>query len=720
MQQLTSIPKRKYFFLLVAIVMVIGGVVFYKIKKENFLSKGLPNMVDDKSNNLYKISFDSINVNEIEGNVFLKNLLLKGDTSVQLNMIKRGDTNAVKMLLDFSIPTLEVKHFKTAKALLNNQIECGQILINNPQVTIYVFASQAKPVDIKKQQQQLYRQILGKFKKIKADSVAIINASVTTVDFYTKEIKFQTYSTTIGLRDVAIDSASNQDTTRTLFCKEISLQTHKVLLGDQSKSGEITDLSFNTRSQMLSLGRIEYDAFKNGGSFKSFAEGITISGINWEGPVENSLLSIDSAVISKGEIEMEPGDKVAKTHKTPFDPHLLTGWIKQFNMNRMVAKAVTIIQHPKDSDKNPMVIKGNSFSIKNIAIDSTATLGAKLVGSAKEVELNNDDISIKSEDGMYVYRAGGIRINTLKKVLQIKSFKVIPQYSEVAFAQKAGKQKDRYDITFNNFVFNNLNIHKLAEGKFFAGLVTTGTNTIKVYHDLTYPIDSLKKEKTHETYPHQMLQKLNLPIKIDRMILGSTYIEYREKEIKSQKTGTVALYKSTMDITNISNLPHKTGDKIVARFNTMFMNKIPASGNFTFYMDEWKAGKFSIDLHTTKGGDATMLNQLTEPMSMAKIEKGTIGPLSFSMSADSATSHSIFKLPYEDLNVSILKMKDQQYKKKGVLSLVTNMIVKNNNRVGDTFRTSDVTVHRNIYKSFFNFIWLNIFQGIKQVMILKI
>lgn len=718
MQQ-TSTTKRTYIIIMAAIILA-GGVVFYKIKKGKFLSNGLPSMVVNESNRLYNITYDNVTVNEIAGNVLIKNLRLTGDTLRQLDMISRGDTNAVKLLLDVTIPTLEVKHFKTAKALLNNQMECGQILIRNPQVTIYVFASQSKPVNNRMQKEQLYKQILGNFKKIKADSIAIIDAAVTTIDFYTKEVKFWTYNTTIGLRDVAIDSISDQDTTRTLFCKEINLKTRKVHLGSERKSGEITDLSFSTRSQLLSLGRIDYDAFKNGGSFKSFAEGIAINGLNWKGPVEHSSLSIESAIISRGEIEMKPADKSAKTYKTVYNPHLLTGWIRQFYMNRLVAKAVTIIQQPREGKKQPMIVKGNSFSIKNIAIDSTATLQAKLVNCAKEVELNNEDISIKSEDGLYVYRANGVGLNTLKKILQIKSLKVIPQYGEAAFARKTKKQKDRYDITFNNFVFNNLDIQQLAEGKLFAGLATTGTNTIKVYHDMTYPIDSVKKEATHETYPHQMLQKLGVPVRIDRLILGTTYIEYREKEIVSQKTGTVALYNSTLDISNISNLPHKAGDRMIARFKSMFLNKIPASGNFTFYMDEWKAGKFSIELRTSKGGDATLLNQLTEPMSMAKIEKGTLGPLSFSMTADSATSHSTFGLAYEDMKISLLKMKDEQYKKKGVLSMVANLIVKNNNRMGDKFRKSDITVSRNMYKSFFNFIWLNIFQGIKQVMILKI
>ncbi len=719
MQKIRSTSKRKY-ILIIAAIIIIGGVAFYKIKKGNFLSKGLPSLVDDKSNSLYKITYDSITINEIAGNVFIKNLRLKGDTLWQLNMISQGDTNAVKLLLDIDIPTLQVKHFKTAKALLNNQMECGQILITNPQVIIYVFASQNKPVNFRKQQEQLYKQILGNFKKIKADSVAIINAAVTTIDFYTKEVKFQTYNTTIGLRDVAIDNISNQDTTRTLFCKEINLQTRKVYLGTQSKNGEITDLSFNTHSQLLSLGRIDYDAFKNGGSFKSFAEGIAINGINWEGPVEHSSLTINSAIISKGEIEIEPADKPAKTHKTVYDPHLLTGWIKQFSINKLAAKSVTIIQQPKEGNKQPMIVKGNSFNIKNVLIDSTAKLQAKLVNYAKEVEVNNETISIKTEDGLYEYRAGGIRINTAKRMLQIKSFKIIPEYGEEAFAHKAGKQTDRYDMAFNNFVFNNLDIEKLLEGKLIAGLVTTGSNTVKVYHDLTYPIDSLQRDSSYSTYPQELLHKLSVPVKIDRMIVGSTYIEYKEKEVISQKTGTVALYKSKLDITNISNLPHKPGDKMIARFSSMFLNQITASGNFTFYLDNWRAGKFSISLNTSKGGDATLISPLTEPMGMAKIEKGVVGPLSFSMTADTASSHSTLSLPYENMKVSLLKMKDEQYKKKGVLSLLANLIVKNNNRVGDKFRTSDANPHRNPYKSFFNFIWLNVYEGIKQVTVLKI
>lgn len=295
--------RKKYIVTFVALILVISGYVFYKIKKENFLDHQLQNIVNEKTNKLYVISYDSISVDEVGGDVHIKNLHVKGDTARLLEMIKRGDTNASAMLLEVYIPLLKVVDFKTARALLAKQMECKQVIISEPQVMIYLFPGVAKPKDEKKYREELYKQILGNFTLIKADSISVINSQVVASDFFTKEVKFRTNNTTILLSDVAIDSTYNQDTTRSLFCKEIKIFSEKVILGDKNKTAEISNASFNTQTEVVTLAKLGYDAYKSDGFFKSTLEGISLKGISWTGPVENSDLKIEEAVLEKGELE---------------------------------------------------------------------------------------------------------------------------------------------------------------------------------------------------------------------------------------------------------------------------------------------------------------------------------------------------------------------------------------------------------------------------------
>jgi hypothetical protein len=68
----------------------------------------------------------------------------------------------------------------------------------------------------------------------------------------------------------------------------------------------------------------------------------------------------------------------------------------------------------------------------------------------------------------------------------------------------------------------------------------------------------------------------------------------------------------------------------------------------------------------------------------------------------------------------VLKKKGDEYKKKAIISLLANVAVKNNNKEGEDMRTANVVLTRNRYRSFFNFIWMTIFKGLKDVAVLKI
>ncbi|MCW3108204.1 MAG: hypothetical protein JWQ09_2710, partial [Segetibacter sp.] len=105
---------------------------------------------------------------------------------------------------------------------------------------------------------------------------------------------------------------------------------------------------------------------------------------------------------------------------------------------------------------------------------------------------------------------------------------------------------------------------------------------------------------------------------------------------------------------------------------------------------------------------------------LVQVEKGTINSVKFYMKADTNTSNGTFVMPYQGLKISLLKKKGDQYDKKGIFSMLANIIVKNNNKEDKNMRTAKVVVVRNKYRSFFNFIWITIFKGLKDICVLNV
>jgi hypothetical protein len=397
---------------------------------------------------------------------------------------------------------------------------------------------------------------------------------------------------------------------------------------------------------------------------------------------------------------------------------ILTGWVRSFTVNFLKVNAFSYTALPVNEKSKPFTLKNSSFFINNIHLDRKSTLDENLVKRAGEIEVSNKEISITSADKMYEYKLTGLRFNTKQKLVTIKAIRITPQLSEPAFVKKARFQTDRFDINFHNIKCIGINVEKMMNGEVQIDKVMCNNNTINIFRDLSYPIDSATKISSNETFPHQLIHKLSVPLLIKSFKASNTLIEYKERNPQTESSGAVRFVNSTISIQQISN--EKEAKNIIVKFTTSFLDTIPVAGSFVFINNEWRKGSFTVNASVNKSFNASTLNKLTEPMSLAKIEKGKINSLKFEMTADSATSHGSLVLPYQDFKISLLKKKGNTYDKKGALSLLANVVVKNNNKEGDKMRIGDITYKRNKYHSFFNYIWSTLFMGMKDILLLKI
>jgi hypothetical protein len=704
--------RKNAVFIILITLLALTTYVLYKSIKKNFLDHRLKQLVKQKTHQLYTIDYDSISVDEAGGDLYIRNIWVRGDTAQQMKMLQKRDTNAVSVLFDIHIPVLKIVDFKTARALLSKQLECKEIIVSAPTIQIYIYPGQNKQKDSRKQGEELYKQILGRFKLIKADSISVIKSQVVATNYFTKELKFKTDNTTINLIEPAIDSTYNQDTSRTLFCRKISIRSDKIWLGNRNNTAEILDATFDTDSKLVAFSSLGYDASKADGSFKSIIKGVKLTGIEWVGPVENSTLRIDKMVVGKGEIEasLQGGKETEKR-----DPHILTGWIEKFSINNINVNSFHFINFGEKGKGEQISVKENVVSIKNLNLTRASKFDETLVGQAEEIAVKNEAITIETSDRFYKYRISGISLSTKNKKLGIRSVMIIPKMNEPTFSSRAKYQKDRFDVQLRNITCTGINIQKLVKGEIETKNIRMNGSSIKVFRDLSYPIDTISKNGHQTSYPHQIIHYLGLKMKVNRLISTDTYIEYKEKNASSKESGKVTFSHSDLITDNISTAKASVREKMTLSFKSRFLNRIPIEGRFTFLLDNWHKGRFTVEASIPDRVDATVLNQILEPMALLKVEKGIINSLYFTMKADTNSSFGKVIMPYHDLKISLLKKKGDEYDKKGITSVLANIVVRNKNEVGTEMRTANVTVKKNKYRSFFNFIWTTLLKGLKDV-----
>jgi hypothetical protein len=708
--------NRRLLLFLIPGLLIATLFIIYNYYKYPFINKKVANTVAEKSNGLYSVQYESISINELSGSVELTNIRVIADTARQLRLIQQGDTSVGKMMVSAFIPKLRVLHFKTARALLMQQLVCEQIIIEQPQVTVHLYPGGPQYKNEKEPQQQLFRQILGNLKLIEAGIVEVKNSKVIAVDEIEKQTRFVAKQTNITLQQVRIDSAYYFDTTRTLFCKRIMFSSAYAVLGEGVKAASITALDFDTETKALHLGNFSYNMSSGNWSIASNASNVTMHGLEWKGPAEYSDLVLDRVDIGKISIEKKKSvnSEPKKEKQTP--KPLLSGWIKRFSMNALNVHAVEY-KSLKENDPAATFVNNSSLVIKKIFIDSTMQVGQSIWSSIKEMELINDRIEVTSKDKMYKFAAAGMKLNTKNKTFLIKELKVIPQYSESEFARRSKVQADRFSMTAKNIFASDINVDELFSGGFLCGKVVCGRSLLSVYHDMHYPPDTSSKLGK---YPHQLLMSLNVPLKVKEFIANDFELHYRENSALSDSIGDVGFYKSKLRIDNIRNIEISPGDKTVATFSTSFMGVLPMQGAFVFDMGNWKNGNYQATADIGKTFQGSVLNSIMIPLGMGRIDKGIVHHLSCKVTADNYNINGTFNGLYEDLKISLLEKKKGNINKKTLTTIAANLLVKNNNKPGANSRVGKISAKRDISKTFFNFTWKSVFGGIRSLLGVKL
>ena len=284
---------------------------------------------------------------------------------------------------------------------------------------------------------------------------------------------------------------------------------------------------------------------------------------------------------------------------------------------------------------------------------------------------------------------------------------------KIAFANKAHFQKDRYDVDLKGIVLNNIDMKNLIGKKIVASDLRINNTSAKIYRDLKKP---LRMKSKVGNYPPQMLKKLSIPVNIAHILLPDVFIQYTEHEKVSDSSGVATFDHSSINISNITNQKEaiEKNNVTTVSFDTKLLNEIPIKGTFKFFLNG-NGGNFKVDGHVASF-DALLLNKVSVPMALMRLNTGNINSIDFNFTGNDTSAAGDFVMKYDDLKVDVLKRdKDsKEIKKKGITSLLANVIVKNKNPDNGELRKEAPHFDRDIHKSFFNLVWKTIFTGMKK------
>jgi hypothetical protein len=372
----------------------------------------------------------------------------------------------------------------------------------------------------------------------------------------------------------------------------------------------------------------------------------------------------------------------------------------------------------KDSAKVITQLHHLSIHVNDLLIDAKAMEDPSRFLYARNYELHLRDYRHRSADSLYWMIVRDVRYNAAESNLHIGQFSVEPRYSRSDFDKKVKVQQDRFDVRFNKIAVNGLDPKDLLENQQIrARRVDIGSGNIDIYHNRILP--SSNELKTGQ-YPHQLLQKLSVPIMIDSLKASRVDIAYMEVNAKSLQAGTIRFNQVGGLFRNITNI-----DSLVARnrhciadLDGVFMQRGKLQARFDFFLNDPNGG-FAVS-GKLDDMDGRELTPITRPLALIEIKSGYVQEVTFNMQGNERTASGTVKMLYNNLKIRILKKDDEtsELKRKGLLSLFANAIAINNSNPRDgKLHIAHPRYTRDLRKSFFNLVWKTLFTGVKEIAI---
>ncbi len=687
---------------------VIAGLIVWQFVKKDVIKNVIENAVSKDSENDYYIKYDSSYIDEVGGNASFFNIVLQSD-SLQKKLLEK-DTSLAPTIYNVQVKELSITGANIPSFLQKNAIEATKIKIIRPVITVISTGNEDHKMN-KDDTVALYKKLTGKFEKIHAGEIEIVDAVIAFAKG-NKSPHTTIQDANLVLKNFKVDKEHNYNDIISYFVKDLVVTAKSVTNVNESKHETFVaeGIKYSAPGRVLSINKILQKNSLTNNSVNDIQD-VKITGINTKQFVYANKIEADSLTVKSGSVTIHQKQK-AGSAKTTLE--LDNDYFSKAQVKNIVLGPTDIKIIKAKRGQSPILLKKVEFSASGLpTVKDGSSLQKILAGS--NWKLLTQGLNLQSADGMYNFVFGPVQANSGDKTLYIKTFNLNPTVTWAQYVKRIKVQHDYYELNAKDLKLSQLNLAKLVnDQEIDAGEMSLVLN-LKTFNDRLLDYD--KSSKVGK-YPQQQLIDLDIPLNIRKLVVNNSSVIYRERGRISAQTGDVSFTGINATITNVTNIPTliKQDNKMIMNASAKFMGASNLKTTWELPLSKANA-TFKVEGSLT-GFNAKVLNKISEPLGMASFSRGQINGLTFSMTGDDYHSDGEATLKYEDLKIKLLKGDGDStdaLKDKDLISFAANIFVKNSNPKNGNLRTGKINFDRDITKSFFNLLWKSIFQASKKI-----
>ena len=391
--------------------------------------------------------------------------------------------------------------------------------------------------------------------------------------------------------------------------------------------------------------------------------------------------------------------------------------LKEFSIKSIRFKDVSFKYINKNVPNSvPFSIDDLNITLTDLLVDSTSAEDPSRFYLVKDILINLNNYVYRTPDKMYDIQLDKLDFRATTGKLRIYSFALVPLHDEMSFGKVAGFAKERFNIKMSDIMLNGIDLPLyISKQELWAKEMAITNGFVSVFNHNSLP--KKHQESKIGKFPHQLLQLLDAPILVQKIQLKDINVNYSVYNNESNQKGQITFEHTSGIIKNATNV-----EKIKAinpfmevNLNTYLFGQGKLDVNFIFDLTA-KDGAFSYNgvLHNF---NARVLNQITKPLGLVRINRGSVDKLKFNFKANDLGAKGTVAFSYYDLSVALMKNDPEKdhLVTRGFLSFLANALIIKSENPGADGKLVPLTVNysRPANTSFFNMIWKSLFTGIK-------
>ena len=385
--------KKLIFFLISCFVFIatIQYVLFYfalPLLKDNICQR-----INKKTENLYAIDFDSLNVNFLARSLTLHNFSLRPDTAVYLNFLEKFDYN--KAIYNIDVDKLTIKNISLSSLFSSKSLKINELNLEKPSVRLV-----KKPKDSNNGKYDAVHRDLYPMLKTFFDELFINKLSISDgyFDFYLK-ITDEKQKAVVGkinliLEKLHLNQTSYEANNKLFYSEKILLQSHgyNIALGDSIHTitaGELTLNSFDSIIYAKDVKLIPTNSNLNiqygkNDIFNIKLDEISISGIDLNTAYFQKSVGIKNVSILNPQIKFSKGKTKKKetvSHSRGNWYQLIKGTLENISIDSLSVKNAQLnISNPAKFSKPAYEIEKIDIASQDYAENTELALQALVMG----------------------------------------------------------------------------------------------------------------------------------------------------------------------------------------------------------------------------------------------------------------------------------------------------------------------------------------------------